>query len=507
MICVAIGRGRHRHMIAEHRHLVSQGAKLVELRLDYINGQLNLKRLMAERPCPVIITIRRDIDGGKWRGSEEERQMILRQAIVDGVDYVDLEEDVAKSIRRYGKTKRIVSYHDFRQTPEDLAAIHARLSALDPDIVKIATLANSPHDNLRMMQLVKSAKIPTVGMCMGDLGTPSRILSRRFGAPFTYASFHHERLLAPGQLSFDQMTNIYHYESIDANTVVLGVIADPIGHSLSPLIHNTALRQAGINAVYVPFRVPAEHLDQFLTDAREWGIHGLSVTIPHKEAVLRRLTKFDPAVKGIGAANTIVFENEDLIGYNTDYRSAIESLERAVRPQSAAGGMHAAAGGALASEGLQGKTTLVLGAGGAARAMAYGLKKAGASVVIAGRTTKRAHALAQGIGCDSIDWNNRHGISPDIIVNCSPVGMHPNVDETPYDKNHLHATMVVFDMVYNPENTLLIKEARSQGCTVVTGVEMFVRQASLQFKLFTGQDAPWELMRDTLKRAIGPAKM
>ena len=376
-------------MIAEHRHLVSQGAQLVELRLDYINGQLNLKRLLAEKPCPVVITIRRVIDGGKWRGSEDERQMILRQAIVDGVDYVDLEEDVAKNIRRYGKTKRIVSYHDFRHTPEDLPAVHARLAALDPDVIKIATMANSPHDNLRMMQLVQAAKVPTVGMCMGDLGTPSRILCKRFGAPFTYASFHHERLLAPGQLSFDQMKNIYHFESIDSSTVVLGVIADPIGHSLSPLIHNIALKQANINAVYVPFRVPAEHLEQFITDAPQWGIHGLSVTIPHKESVLRKLTKIDPAVKGIGAANTIVFEDEELIGYNTDYRAAIDSLERATRSLTAPGVPHGAGGSALGADGLKGKTALILGAGGAARAMAYGLKKAGASVIISGRTSKR----------------------------------------------------------------------------------------------------------------------
>ena len=187
-------------------------------------------------------------------------------------------------------------------------------------------MANSPEDNFRMMRLVASAKIPTVGMCMGDLGTPSRILCGRFGAPFTYASFHHERLLAPGQLSFDEMTRIYHYDSINRETAVYGVIADPIGHTFSPLVHNAALREAGINAVYVPIRVPAEHLDQFLTDSREWGIRGLSVTIPHKESVLKRLTKFDPAVKGIGAANTLVFEGDDVIGYNTDYRSAIDSL-------------------------------------------------------------------------------------------------------------------------------------------------------------------------------------
>jgi 3-dehydroquinate dehydratase / shikimate dehydrogenase len=495
MICVSIGRGRHRHMIAEHRHLVSQGAKLVELRLDYINGDVNLKRLLGERPCPTIITIRREVDGGKWKGTEEQRQMLMRAAIVDGVDYVDLEEDAAKAIRRYGKTKRIVSHHDFRQTPEDLAAIHARLAALDPDIIKITTMANSPHDNLRMMRLVKSAKVPTVGMCMGDLGTPSRILCGRFGSPFTYASFHHERLLAPGQLSYQQMTEIYHYDSIDRETAIFGVIADPIGHSMSPLIYNAALRPAGMNAVYVPFRVPAEHLEQFLSDASEWGIRGLSVTIPHKEAVLKKLTKYDPAVKGIGAANTLRWEGNDLIGFNTDYRAAIDSLEHAMKPPEYERG------------GIEDKKALVLGAGGAARAVAFGLRKHGASVVVSSRTLKRSMALAQAINGEAIDWDNRHGISPDIIVNCTPVGMHPNVDESPYDKRHMRSEVVIFDTVYNPENTLLVKDARAAGAIVVTGVEMFVRQAALQFKLLTGHDAPAQLMRDTLKRAIGPAKM
>ena len=352
-------------MIAEHRHLVTQGAKLVELRLDYIIGQVNLKRLLAERPCPVVIAIRREADGGKWRGTEDERQMLLRAAIVDGVDYVDLEEDAAAAIRRYGKTKRIVSHHDFRQTPEDLTSIYDRLAALDADVIKIATMANSPQDNLRMLRMVEAAKIPMVGICMGDLGTPSRILCGRSGSPFSYASFHQERLMGPGQLSFDEMTNVYRYDSINKETTIYGLIADPIGHSLSSLVHNAALQTAGLNAVYVPFRVPAEHLDPFLVTARELGIHGLSVTIPHKEAVLRRTTKFDPAVKGIGAANTLVFEGDDVIGYNTDYRAAMDSLERAVHSQKSLVG------------GLQGKKVLLLGAGGVARALAFGLKRAG----------------------------------------------------------------------------------------------------------------------------------
>lgn len=495
MICVSIARGRHRHMIAEHRHLVSQGAKLVELRLDYINGEINLKRLLADRPSPVVITCRRERDGGKWEKTEEQRLMLLRSAIAEGVEYVDLEDDIAGVIPRYGKTKRVISLHDFRRTPDNLEEIHARLASLDADIVKLATMANTPHDNLRILSLIKNSKVPTVGICMGDIGTPSRILAGKFGAPFTFATFHHERTLAPGQLSFTQMNDIYHYNRLNAETKVYGVIGDPIAHSLSPIVHNAAFRRLDINAVYVPFRVPREHLDQFLADAPKLDIHGLSVTIPHKEAVAKKLDVADESLTGIGAANTLIFQDGKITGYNTDYRAALSSLEEAIAEH------HGRAGATLEHQ-----TALVLGAGGAAKAIAYGLKKLGANVVIAGRTPERAEQLAKSLECKTIDWNSRYSVHPDVIVNCTPVGMHPNVDATPYDKHHLRPSMIVFDTVYNPENTLLLKEARSQSCTVVSGVEMFVRQARLQFQQFTGQDPPAELMRDVLKRAIGPAK-
>lgn len=482
-------------MIAEHRHLADGGAKLVELRLDWINGEVNLKRLLADRPGPVIIACRREADGGKWTGTEAERLMLLRTAIAEGVEYIDLEGDVAGSIPRFGKTKRLISYHNFRKTPDDLAEIHAQLSALNADVVKLATMANHPSDNLRMLQLVGQSKQPTVGFCMGDIGTPSRILCGRFGSPWSYATFHHERVLAPGQLSFQQMSEVYHYDQIDAATAVYGVIADPIGHSLSPQVHNAAFRHAGVNAVYLPFRVPAESLDQFLAQAGAWGIRGLSVTIPHKESALRKLAKFDPAVKGIGAVNTIVFDGDQMIGYNTDYRAALDSLDRAMQPPEYDRGP------------IDGKTVLVLGAGGAGRAIVYGLKRRGANVVVAGRTTSRAEQLAGEMQCRSVEWTARHTVSPDVLINCTPVGMHPNMDESPFEKHHLRPAMVVFDTVYNPENTLLVKEARSQSCTVITGVEMFIRQASLQFTLFTGKESPWDLMRDVLKRAIGAAKV
>ena len=494
MICVSIGRGRHRHMIAEHRHLVEQGAQLVELRLDYILGAVNVKRLVADRPGPVVISCRRSRDGGKWGQSEEQRLVLLRTAIAEGVEYVDLEEDVAGQIPRFGKTRRIVSMHDFRKTPDDLAEIHARLCKLDPDVIKICTMANHPSDNLRMLRLVRSSRIPTAGFCMGDIGTPSRVLTGRFGAPFTYATFHHERVLAPGQLSFQQMTELYAYDQINETTEVFGVVADPIGHSLSPLIHNAAFRKLQMNRVYLPFRVPRDDLSKFIDEAPELGVQGLSVTIPHKETVLEKLTKVDPAVQGIGAANTVVFEGGDRHGYNTDSSAALASIEEAVASEREGGS-------------LDQRTALVLGSGGVGKAIAYGLVERGAQVVVTDGERDRATELGRRLKCRSVEWSTRHAVPADLLINATPIGMHPDVDASPYDEKRLRPEMVVFDAVYNPENTLLIKEARTIGCKVITGVDMFVRQACQQFKLFTGEEGPADLMRDVIKRATAAVKM
>lgn len=483
-------------MMAEHRHLVDQGVDLVELRLDYIaNREVNLKRLLRERPCPVIITARREADGGKWQKTEQERIILLRSAIAEGVEYVDLEEDIAEQIPRYGKTKRIVSLHDFEKTPEDLQAIHDRMSKLDADIVKIATMAHSPQDNMRMLSLLEKTDVPTVGMCMGDIGTPTRILAAKYGAPFTYATFHHERALAPGQLSYRVMRDIYNYDSINSETEIFGVIADPIGHSLSPVIHNTAFQALEMNRIYLPFRVPALNLDQFIRDCPGMGIRGLSVTIPHKEAVMRHCTRVDGAVKGIGAVNTMIFADDGaVVGYNTDYRAAMSSLDEKL-------------GTAARSMPLAGHTALVLGSGGAARALAFGLKRRGADVVIAGRTLSRAEKLADDIECRAVKWEQRYNAKAEVVVNATPVGMHPNVNDTPFDKNQLKPSMLVFDTVYNPEQTLLFKESRERRCRVISGMEMFIGQAALQFSLFTGvEEPPIDIMHREVKRAIGAAR-
>ncbi len=495
MLCVTIARTRHKHTIAEHLQVAEQGAKLVELRLDYIGRSIDLSRLLKNRPTPVVLTCRRKEDGGRWDRTEEERLMLLRSAIAMGVEYVDLEEDIATKIPRYGKTKRIVSIHNFEGTPVDLQTIHSGLAKLDADIVKIAVQANSFGDTIRMLDLMKSASVPTIGISMGDYGTPSRILATRYGAPFTFCVFSADRKVAPGQLSFDQMKSIFRADSIDSETQLYGVVADPVAHSYSPLIHNASFLANKLNFRYVPFRVPADELELFLSWCKEEKIGGLSVTIPHKQSILPMLSQAESAAQGIGACNTVVFannEDKELIGYNTDYRAAMDCLTEAMAKWTGN------------QEPFERESVLILGAGGVSRAIGYGLAQRRANITITSRNRMASEALAKHLNCRWVNWEERHEIEPKILVNGTPVGMFPDMDETPFETKKLQGKTLVFDTVYNPEQTLFLKGARAAGCPVITGLQMFVRQAAYQYRLFTGLEPPIDVMVKTLKKAISP---
>ena len=495
MICVSVGRGRHKMMMAEHKHLAEQGAELVELRVDYIRRPVDLKRLLKDRPCPVVATCRRPEHGGKWMRSESDRVMVLRTAIADGADYVDLEMDIAKQIPRYKSTQRIISYHNFDETPSNLEEIHHQMTELDPDIIKIATMANNPMDNVVALRLCRDSEIPTIAFCMGEMGVTSRLLCGKFGAPFTYATFSSDRKLAPGMLTFEEMRDYYQYDSISKDTKILGVIADPVAHSLSPVVHNSCVRKAGLDFLYLPFRVPREYLEQFVSVCPELDIRGLSVTIPHKENVIKHINALDDNVAGIRAANTLVFKTPNVYGYNTDCSAAVESIANTLKDRKKD-----------AVHDLKGARVLILGSGGVARAIAFGLKRAKAKVTICARDYRKADALATALDCEPVDWPSRSNFECDVLVNCTPVGMYPDMDVTPFEAEWFDKKCVVFDTVYNPEQTLFIKQARAAECTTITGVDMFVRQAAKQFKLFTGEDPDVKLIRYEVKRAISAAK-
>ena len=492
MICVSIGRTRHNMVIREHRALAQKGAELVELRLDFLARPPDLPRLLNDRPTAVIVTCRTKGDRGRWKGTEEQRLALLRAAIAAEADYVDLEDDIAAAIPRYGPTKRIISRHNFDETPDDLEEIHARLCELDPDIVKLVTMANSPSDNVRMLKLIAGSSVPTVGICMGELGLPTRVLCGKYGSPLTFATFSKERQMGPGQLSFEEMHDLYRYPQIGSGTKVFGVLGDPIANNLSPLVYNTAFRDEGLSCVYVPFRVPKHALSSALDDFQWLGVQGYSVTVPLTEAVLAKADNRDGPAQEIGAANTLYRDRHDVWrAANTDYEAALASIRIGLES-------------GPAGDTLQGKKVLMLGAGSIARTVGLGLARAGAALTIANRTHERAVTLAAKLACQQTLWENRGATYADILVNCTSVGMHPNVDDTPFPGNWLREGMLVFDTIYHPENTLLIKQAEARGCRTVSGVEMFVRQAAEQFECFTGQAAPLETMCETLRLGISP---
>src|SRR5262249_1919514 len=269
---------------AEIQEAAKQGARLIEVRLDYLAKAPDFKRLLADKPCHIVATVRRPADGGRWGGNEEARQSLLRQCIVSGFDWVDLETDVAEKIPRFGKVKRIVSYHNMREVPADLEKIHEKMCQQDADVVKLAVRATQVGDGIRVLNLMKDAPKPTVALAMGDLGMPTRLLGARLGSPFTYAAFNKERGIAPGLLSFDELRRVVFSEQLGGGTSVSGALGHPGGHRLSPLLHNHAFRPLGINAVSLPFRVPRGELAAFLKAYEQIPVQGYSVTIPHKEA-------------------------------------------------------------------------------------------------------------------------------------------------------------------------------------------------------------------------------
>lgn len=497
LICATIGRGRHSSLIEEWKAAAEAGVDLVELRIDCLRRDAELKRILADRPTPLIFTIRRGSDGGLWRGQEERRQQLLREAIVMGVDFIDLELDIASEIRRYGKTQRIISYHNLKGTPAEIQNTAHQCAEKDADIVKVATMAHTVAEASRVLKVAEHSEVPTVALAMGEIGFFTRVLGAKYGAPFSYAGFNPERIFAAGMPMMGDLKRDYLYNEINAETQVFGVIGDPIGHSLSPAIHNNAFRKLGINAVLVPFLIPSGTLAESLEELNWIGVKGYSITIPHKEAVVSLLDKKDGAVERTDSCNTLVFQDGVKVGHNTDYRAAMDVLEDAL-------------GGRADSEDnspLFEKQVLLLGAGGVARAIAFGAARRGAVVMITNRHDERATRLAEEVGARTINWGQRASTMADVIVNCTPVGMHPNVDDTPVPPGTFSRKgMIAFDTVYHPENTMFLKLARERDCLTATGVDMFIHQAAHQFKLYTEQDAPIELMRDVVRRRLGPIR-
>ena len=472
-------------------------ARFLEFRLDTLPKPAaaiaELKDFLSRHhDVMAIATCRRKPHGGSFSGSLTAEMEILLKAAEAGCHIVDLEVESAEEARPAQLEKfrtalhaagaaLLVSFHDFSRTHAlELAA--QRIEAFQPDYVKVVSTARTLADNLEVLRLIENISLRTnvVGIAMGEEGLVSRVLGPREGAAFTFASSRHGVETAPGQVTARTLLDLYRLEQLDQATRIFGVAGNPIGHSLSPLMHNTAFRRENVNAVMMPLRVKS--LDDLLVLVRELPLGGVAVTMPLKQEVLPHLANMDTLTARIGACNTLrTGADGKLYGFNTDVAGVVRPLERRIR--------------------LKDARVLVLGAGGAARAAVFGLVEQGAEVFVANRTHETAVALARKAKAKSLKQETLARHHFDAIINTTPCGMAGSKEALPIQQNELNAGLV-FDMVYNPLETPLIKLARERGLSVITGLEMFVQQGARQFEIWTGKPAPETEMQRVVELAL-----
>ena len=471
------------------------GVRILELRLDYLRSSAERAALLQRLPhlagrVTLIATCRSRRGGGKFAGSVAAELAVLAQAARAGCQWCDVELEVAQRLRpgelreALAPARLLISAHDFRRTPPNLAALVRRLDRFGGDAIKIATACKSLADTRRLLALAGRRR-DVVVVPMGDDAVAARVLALRQGSALAYASV--TQATAPGQVSLDTLQTVYRLGRRSGAssrrpthaTRVYGVIGDPIGHSLSPLMHNAAFAARKIDATLLPFHV--RRLREFLASVEPLGIAGFGVTLPHKQSILRYLDDCDPLAAQVGAVNTVVVRRGGrLSGYNTDYVGVLRAIESRVP--------------------LRGSRVLLIGAGGAARAAAFALAHAGAAVAICARRPAQAEALARAVSGSVVERHSLPRESFEVIVNCTPVGMHPG-GGSPLEARELNCR-VVMDLIYRPRLTELLRRARRRGIEVISGAEMFLAQGVAQWEIWNGGRAPQAAMRRVVNAAL-----
>ncbi len=487
-ICAVVASGQARSAWKQLEKALGQ-SHTVEVRLDWLSTEKAihafLRRLGRERPkATFIATCRRREAGGRFRGSIASQLLVLAEAVRAGCAWFDLEIESASKCPpelldvQLGEGRRLASAHFFDRKPTKLRRVAARLRQTRPDAIKIAASCSSLAAGLRLMHLARG-KRNVVTVPMGDVTMPLRCLALREGSALSYAPV--ETATARGQVSLADLKNLYRADRISRKTSVYGVIGNPIAHSLSPQLHIAGFQARKMDAVYFPFLV--RDLWDFLSTVEPLGIRGFSVTLPYKQKILRHLDNCDPLALAIGAVNTVVVRGSGkLYGYNTDYVGVLSALQARVA--------------------LRESRVLILGAGGAARAVAFALAKAGALVCICARRPMEAKKLARAVSGETVARAGLRTEFFDAIVNATPIGMFPAVEHSPLKAHELNCRLV-FDLIYRPARTKLLQLASRRGIQTVSGLEMFLAQGIAQWEIWTGERAPAGAMRNAVLDALG----
>ena len=489
-ICIAMGFSDPQKLLESARREANGGESLLEFRLDYLpapeQGPAVIRKFLTSRPdCAVLATCRRHQNHGRFNGSIEDQIRILEAAIDAGARAVDVEiesaENAADRLEALrGHARLILSYHNYEGTPSPEAVLR-RMLRIPADGYKIVTTARKPSDNSRILGLAKAhPRTPLIVLAMGETGFPTRVLSPSVGGLFTYAAPNASEGTAVGQVCARLMRHLYRVEKFTRAAKIYGVIADPVRHSISPAVHNRAFQSLRLDAVFLPFLVQPAQLKDFFALAAGLPVAGFSVTIPHKQKVLRYLNAVDPLARRIGAVNTVWKKAGKWRGANTDAPAVTVPLSRHLK--------------------LCKSSVLLVGNGGAARGAAYALVDSGAKLSIVGRNPDRVRSLAKSCGAEPLLKEQLDKRKFDAVVHATPLGMFPHTEGC-FFSGAIPADLV-FDMVYNPMETTLIRRAVAQGLTVIHGLEMFLEQSARQFEIWTGATAPRAVMEKAAKEAL-----
>ncbi len=463
-------------------HTERNSINMVELRIDTLDA-LNESELtdlvtkIKRENLDIVWTVRWSEEAGHFKDSEENRKQTLLLGDQLNVNWIDIEyrSNLWKNLK-LKHAKLILSYHNFEKTENNIEILINNIEKAGADLTKVAFAANSSEDLRKVCALYNNNKKPLIAIAMGEFGECSRILPAVKGLPWTYASSSNKKT-APGQLNAFSLKNLYRFDQISEQTKVFCVIGDPVSHSLSPYVHNTLYASNSINAVYVKIHV--DNIEEFYKIINIFNIKGVSATVPHKETILSKASP-DHWLHKVGAANTMAYKENNWIIDNTDIAAAIESIQSLLQVET--------------------PKVLILGAGGAAKGLAWGMTRNRWKLTICNRSIEKAKQLCEQLKADILGWDDRNAHGFDVVVNCTTLGMQPNENTTPMEFEGSHTGLIAFDTVYTPEKTLFLQNAKEVGALTISGREMFYRQAAFQHGLWFEQQPPFEAMSEIMEK-------
>ncbi|MBI3461732.1 MAG: type I 3-dehydroquinate dehydratase [Planctomycetes bacterium] len=491
MICISILQESRRLALADMLNAGPQ-ADLLEIRLDHFLKAPEIGEIIANQPKPLLMSCRRPQDGGYWKGSEEDRQSLLRQCIISKADYVEIELDVADQIRKFPPSRRVISYTNLTETPRDIAQIYEEAQKKSPDVIKLTTMARTPEEAWPLVSLVAKQTVPTVVAGLGKPGVMFIVLGKKLGAPWTHVALEKGMENFPGQATVRELETVYHYGAIDRSTRFIGVTGFSEADTLTVAMLNAALAQLELPARCLPLPMGGVGAFRKVMDAVR--LASVVVDAPHRGQILEAVTHPEEAAKEAESADVIVKQDEQWHGYNTLWRAAISELESVMKSKS------------QTEKPLQGRVVMIVGTNAVGRSVAYGVKRRGGTPIFASRDPQAAQRTAQSFQCRYVQFEALYTTMHDVLIVCSDEKekLKPGTSESGIHPGYLRPGMAVMDLSVMHQKSKLSRDAELRGCAVVSPRQVLLGQVDLEVRLITGKEVRRELLQESLVNTAGP---